>query len=467
MGIKAKLTTFDTTMIVVSLVIGIGIFRVPAMVAAATRTPLLFFLAWGAGGLISLFGGLTFAEVGSRFNKPGSYYKVIAEGYNSQLAFMFNWVGVLIVFGAGAAAVAMIGAEYLNPIILPLRLQSQTAVQLSAAAILFVLFVINYLGIKTGAWAQNLLTLFKVGMILLLVFVAFRYSGFSAADQLKTLGSVSPLLKAVLPGFPIIPGTAPGPSGPWWIALALGFIPVFYTYGGYQCTINFGADVKDARRNMPRAILSGVAIIIACYLLINVAYMRVLGIAGMAGAKLVAAEVARMVFGPAGHLIISLAIVLSAMGFLNATLMQIPRAYYAMAEDRVLPPIFKRVNPRTQTQEFGLAFFCADVLISIFFLGTFENIVNAVMFVDCLNIAVVASTIFILRKRARLEEPYDGYKVPLYPIIPAIFVLFLVMISLNVLLSQTRTALFGAAIFLTGWPMFLLMRRVSRVTPPE
>lgn len=443
MSIKAKLTTFDTTMIVVSLVIGIGIFRVPAMVAAATRTPVLFFLAWGAGGLISLFGGLTFAEVGSRFNKPGSYYKVIAEGFNSPLAFMFNWVGVLVVFGAGAAAVAMIGAEYLNPIILPARLQSQTAVQLSAAAILLVLFVINYLGIKTGAWAQNVLTLIKVGMILTLFFVAFRYGGAAAS------GAAS----AAMP-----PLTSPRP---WFVALALGFIPVFYTYGGYQCTINFGADVKDTRRNMPRAIVAGVLIIIACYILINIGYMRVLGIAGMAGAKLVAADVARIVFGSAGHLIISLAIVLSAMGFLNATLMQIPRLYYGMAEDRVLPGIFKKVNERTQVQEFGLVFFCADVLISVFLLGTFENILNAVMFVDSLNIAVVASTIFVLRKRDHPDEPYNGYKVPLYPVIPAIFILFLVMISLNVLLSQTRTALFGAAIFLTGWPMFLLMRRVS------
>ncbi len=442
MTIKAKLNTFDTTMIVVSLVIGIGIFRVPAIVAGTTGTPLLFFLAWGLGGLISLFGGLTFAEVGSRFTKPGSYYKVIAECYNSQLAFMFNWVAVLVVFGAGAAAVSMIGAEYLDPLILPARLQSQFAVQITAAILLFILFVINYLGIKTGAWAQNVLTLLKVGMILTLFYAAFRYGG-GAAQAVAT--------------------APPAVGKSWLIALALGFIPVFYTYGGYQCTINFGADVKDPRRNMPRAIVFGVLIIIACYILINIGYMRVLGITGMAGAKLVAADVARIVFGPAGHFVISLAIVLSALGFLNATLMQIPRLYYGMAEDKVLPPVFKKVNPKTQVQEFGLVFFCADVLVSIFLLGTFENIVNAVMFVDSLNIAVVASTIFILRRRMR-AEPYDGYRVPLFPVIPAIFVLFLVTISINVFWSQTREALIGLVIFLTGWPVFLFMRKVSRGT---
>jgi APA family basic amino acid/polyamine antiporter len=448
MSIKAKLTTFDTTMIVVSLVIGIGIFRVPAMVAGAARTPLLFFLAWGLGGLVSLFGGLTFAEVGSRFTKPGSYYKVIAECYNSPLAFMFNWVGVLVVFGAGGAAVAMIGAEYLNPILLPAGAQSQRAVQLTAAALLLLLFVINCVGIKTGAWAQNVLTVIKVGMILMLFFVAVRYAGTAPAGATAA---------------PTGAGAAGGPGGwAWAAALALAFVPVFYTYGGYQCTINFGADVKNPRRNMPRAIVAGVLIIIACYLLVNVGYLRVLGIGGVAGAKLVAAETARVVFGPAGHLVVSLAIVLSALGFLNATLMQIPRLYYGMAEDRVLPAIFKKLNERTQVQEFGLTFFCLDVLVSIFFLGTFENIVNAVMFVDSLNIAVVASTIFVLRKRAPAAEPYTGYRVPLYPVLPVVFILFLVMISVNVLLTRPREALLGAAIFLTGAPVFLLMRRFSR-----
>jgi len=120
MPIKARLTTFDTTMIVVSLVIGIGIFRTPAMVASASAKPVLFFAAWLLGGAISFLGALTFAEIGSRFNKPGAYYKIVAENYHSSLAFMLNWTSVLIVNGAGAAAVAMIGAEYLNPIILPI-----------------------------------------------------------------------------------------------------------------------------------------------------------------------------------------------------------------------------------------------------------------------------------------------------------------------------------------------------------
>lgn len=439
MTIKPRLNTFDATMIVVSLVIGIGIFRTPAMVASAARTPFLFFLAWGLGGLVSLLGALTFAEVGARVAVPGAFYKTAADSYGSLPAFMLNWTNVVIVNGAGVAAVAIIGAEYLMPILLPAEAQTRLAVQVAAAGLTIVLLVINFLGIRTGAWAQNVLSLLKIGMIALLVAVAFALKGSPAGN------SSLPVTK------------------PWWLGLAVGFIAVFYTYGGYHWTINFGADLKNARRNMPRAIVTGVLIIIACYLLINAAYVKALGLPGVAGAKLVAAETAGASLGTFGRLFVSLAIGLSALGFLNVTLMQMPRAYYAMAEDRSLPKPFKQVNPRTQTQEFGLLFLGGLIIFSIFFLGTFESIVNYVMFLDSLNIALVASTLFVLRRKAkRAGEEYSGYRVPLYPVVPAIFVLFLLGISANVLLTQTREALIGLVLFASGYPIFRLMRRVTR-----
>jgi APA family basic amino acid/polyamine antiporter len=134
-----------------------------------------------------------------------------------------------------------------------------------------------------------------------------------------------------------------------------------------------------------------------------------------------------------------------------------------MAEDRTLPQVFKKVNPRTQTQEFGLLFFGAVILLSISLLHTFENIVNYVMFLDSMNIAVVASTIFILRRKAKLSgQPYAGARAPLYPVLPAFFVLFLMGISINVLLTQTKQALVGAIFLVTGLPAFFLMRRINK-----
>ncbi len=443
MTIKAKLTTFDATMIVVSLIIGIGIFRTPAMVAAAARTPTLFYAAWALGGLISFIGALTFAEIGGRFAKPGGYYKVVAENYSSGLAFMLNWTNVVVLNGAGAAAVALIGAEYLTPIVFPGAAPTTATVQVTAVVLILGLLAINYIGIKTGAWAQNVLSVLKVVMI-----------GFLAAAAF--------LSKKVPEGPAALPL-----EKPWFFALGVAFIYVFYAYGGYQNSINFGADVRDARRNVPRALFFGILIVLACYLAINAAYVKTLGVPGIAAAKLVAAETARVTLGETGMLVVSLAIFLSAMGFLNVTLMQIPRVYYSMAEDRTLPSVFQKVNPKSQVQEFGLLFLGGIILVSIFLLRTFENIVNYVMFLDTITLAIVASSIFLLRRKARLAgEPYTGYRVPLYPALPLFFVAFMLAVAGFVLATQTREALYGTIFFAAGFPVFLLMRRVSARTRP-
>jgi basic amino acid/polyamine antiporter, APA family len=438
-NIKAKLTTFDATMIVVSLVIGIGIFRTPAMVATSTGSTPIFFAAWILGGFISFLGALTYAEIGSRFPKPGAFYKVVAESYHPSVAFMLNWTNVTIVNGAGGAAVAMIGAEYLLPIAFPESMRTQRVTQYTAAGLVSVLILINYLGIKTGAWAQNVLTVIKIGMILMLGIVAFSFAGSSNPEPTVNLT-----------------------QNPFWMALGVGLISVFYTYGGYQCTLNFGGDIKQPERNMPRAIFFGIAIIVGLYLMINLAYYSVLGLQGIAGAKLVAAEVARVCFGQSAYLIVSIAIFFSALGFVNVTLMQIPRSYYAMAQDGALPSIFMKVNDKTQTQEFTLLFFGGTILICIFFLGTFERLVNYVMIFDTLNNALVASTIFVLRRRGVSSASGKAYTVPFYPFLPGFFVLFLLFITVNVIVTQPGSLLVGVLILLAGYPVFLFMRRVSK-----
>jgi APA family basic amino acid/polyamine antiporter len=440
MSVKAKLTTFDTTMLVVSLVIGIGIFRTPAMVASETKTPLLFFTAWILGGFISLLGALTFAEIGSRFPKPGSYYKVVAEGYHSLAAFLLNWTNILIVNGAGAAAVAMIAAEYLNLIILPPFLQTPYTARLTAAAIVLFLLTVNYIGIKTGAWTQNIMTIIKILMIVALSAVAFVYWG--GGGEMPAQQEVEQ-------------------TGPFYVALALGLISVFYTLGGYQTTINFGADVINARRNLPRAIMIGIAIIISLYLLINLAYFAILGVPGIAKADLVAAEVAKICFGPVGQFVVSISIVISVLAFLIASFMHMPRAYFAMAEDGVLPKIFQKINQRTQVQEFTLFFLGLVTLLSILLMGTFENLLKYVMLFDSLGIAVVASTVFVLRRRNYPDKEYDGYKVPFFPVLPGIFVIFLLGITMSVILDNPVSAVIGTAIIIIGIPVFYVMRYVT------
>jgi APA family basic amino acid/polyamine antiporter len=442
-ALKPKLNTFDTSMIVVSLVIGIGIFRTPALVATHTGSVLLFFTAWILGGVISLMGALTFAEIGSRYPQPGGFYKVVAEFYHPSVAFMLNYTSVTIVNGVGGAAVGMIGAEYLVNVLFPPEARTPFATQCTAAGLTMFLLGINYLGIKTGAWAQNLLTVLKIVMVVSLIAAALAF-GNAGASSAPVGSSDSSLL----------------------FALGIGLISVFYTYGGYQQTINFGADVRNPSRSMPRAIFIGIAIIVGIYILINACYVYVLGMQGVASSKLVAGELARVVLGDSGQTVISVAIFLSSMGFLNVTLMTIPRAYYAMAADGTLPRCFMRVNARTQAQEFTLLFFGAIIVLSIFLLGTFERLMNYVMLFDSINIAIVASTVFVLRAR-RIGESGATYTAPLYPVLPALFIIMLLAITVNVVLSQPGSVWVGLLFLLGGYPLFKVLRLVNEKRGPE
>lgn len=431
--IEPRLSAFDTAMVVVSLVIGIGIFRTPAIVAAAAGSSRRFFLAWALGGTISLIGALVYAEIGSRLPRAGAYYGVVAHCYHPALAFMLNWAQALMQ-GAGAAGVAFIGAEYLNLLLLPAERRTPGAVLAVAAALMLALLAINYAGIRMGARAQNLLSIVKIAMI-----VALGMTAFTLASPTEA------------------PATALAPRAPAGLLTAL--LAVFYTCGGYQTTMNLAADVKEARRNLPRAVAGGMAIVVALYLFINLAYQHTLGLAGVAAAKLVAADVARAALGPAGEAAVAAAIFLSAAGFVNATILQVPRSYYAMAQDGALPRAFLRVNARTQVQELGLGFFGATMLLPALLLGSFEKLLNYVMFSDSLMMATVASTLFVLRRRG--EGGAEAFRMPGYPLLPAVFTLCLLGIAAHVTLTEPRLALAGTAILLAGWPIFLLARRTS------
>ncbi len=431
-GIEARLGTFDTAMVVVSLVVGIGIFRTPAIVAKAAGTEGRFLLAWALAGLVSLVGALVFAEIGSRHPRAGGYYRVVADCYHPALAFMLNWAQTLMQ-GAGAAGVAFIGAEYLVGLLLPPEKRGGSAVLLVALALMLVLLVLNGLGIRVGAGTQNVLSMTKIVMIAGLAGVAFvfapRFAGASAA-----------------------PSAAPA-------GLAAALIPCFYAYGGYHMTMNLGADVKDARRRFPLAVTFGMLVVAGLYLVLNWAYVRTLGAAGVAGSNLVAAALARASLGAGGEAVVSALIFLSAAGFVNATVLQMPRSYHAMAEDGVLPAVFRRVDPRTQVSLAGLALFGATMLVPAFLLGSFEKLLNYIIFTDMLTLAVVASTLFVLRRRGEGDR---AFRIPGFPVLPALYILALAAVAAHVAVTEPALALAGTLILLAGGPLFVLGRKLNR-----
>ena len=239
--IRPQINAFDVAMIVISLVIGVGIFRTPAIVARQAGSPEIFFSAWVVGGLVSLLGAFVFAEIGSRHHFPGGFYKLISEAFHPLYAFMINWALVLT-YGAGMAGVALLGCEYLNPL-LPESLHGPAGIRGSAVATLFCFYVINMLGIRAGSRTQNLLSSTKIMMMLVLC-----------------LGIFFPAASVEVP----TPAEVPAATS-WFSAFGASLIAVFFSYGGYQSTLNFGADIKDPVRNTPKGIFIGMFMVCLLY----------------------------------------------------------------------------------------------------------------------------------------------------------------------------------------------------------
>jgi APA family basic amino acid/polyamine antiporter len=444
MSITPKLNRFDLTMIVISLVIGMGIFGSPSDVAVKAGNTWIFFGAWIFGGIVTLCGALTFAEIGARYPTTGGFYKVFSYCYHPAFAFMINWV-LVISNAASVAAVALLGAEYINPILLPESFQNATGTRLTTILTVLLLYVINFLGIKLSARAQNLLTLFKVIMIVILCTVIFK------SDAKSTT---------------II--TAMPHSGSVITAFGLSLVAVFFTYGGYQQTINFGGDIINAKRNIPKAIFMGMGVIITLYLSINYAYYHVLGIGGLQQTHTLAAKLAGVIFGATGYKITSILMFVSVLAYVNVNILANPRVYYAMAEDGILPPIFKKINTKTQVQEFGMSFFVAAALIILFFVGSFSEMLKYVMFFDTIGLSLAAVAIFILRKKTKDLDVSSIYTIKWFPLIPLIFILAYWFVTINIFITfkeNPYAALLCLATYVLGLIIYYIGAHKKAVLP--
>ena len=434
MSIQSKLGRFDLTMIIVSLVIGVGIFRNPSSVADKAGSPLVFYSAWILGGIICICGAFTFAEIGSRLPAVGGYYRIFSYCYHPIFAFMFNWA--LVFTNAGAVvSVALVGAQYIQPVIVPPDMMNMFTPRVIGIIVLSLLFIVNYLGIRMGASVQNILSGLKIIMILLLCLPLF--AGKTVPTNSAPVGSQS---------------LAEGLK-----ALGVSLIFIFFTYGGYQNTINLGADIKEPRKNIPLGIAGGMAIVLALYLLINIAYCQVLGFSNMKNSPLIAAELAKSYFGDAGFKFTSITVFISVMGFINSAFIYNPRMWYAMAEDEILPPIFKKINEETQSQEFAVTFFFLITIVTILISDAFEKIVNYVMFIDSSSLIFAGATIFILRKRMANTE-YDGFKMKLFPVIPILFIIVLTVVCYSDFKENPVAVLASLGVFMAGWPLYHLLR---------
>jgi APA family basic amino acid/polyamine antiporter len=433
-----QLTLFDFTIIMVSFVIGMGIFRTPVNVANAVSSPFIFFSAWIAGGLIALCGALTYAEIGSRMPVTGGYYKVFAYAYHPSIAFAVNCI-ILVSNAASLAAVALVGGEYItgvfvpqsadiNWILNPANAQHIQTVQIIIAITAIVIFyAVNLLGLKMSARTQNVLTIIKVLMVILLISPLF-FAVHAASPILLSASQHSPVFTEYLKAF------------------GVGLVAVSFTYGGYQQTINFGEEVRNPKKTIPRAIFLGIAIIIILYLLINYAYVKVIGFEELKTSKNIAAIMASKVFGVNAERILSVLLFLSVLGYVNVLLMSNPRVMAAMSDDKILPPSFKKRHIKTEALTTSLSVFAGIGVLIVFWAKQFDTILSFTIFLDCFGMVLSAGSIFIIRKKTAYLNNTGIYIMKLYPLLPLIFIAAYTFVGISIFINETMVSLVGLAV---------------------
>ncbi len=433
-----QLTLFDTTIIMVSFVIGMGIFRTPVNVANAVSTPAIFFGAWIAGGLIALCGALTYAEIGSRMPVTGGYYKVFSYAYHPSIAFAVNCI-ILVSNAASLAAVALVGGEYITGILIPLSNDSnwrlvpanashlQTVQIVIAVAAIAIFYTVNLLGLKMSARTQNVLTIIKITMVVLLISPLF-FATNTPQPIMSSATAASPVFTEYLKAF------------------GIGLVAVSFSYGGYQQTINFGEEVTNAKKTVPRAIFLGIIIIVILYLLINYAYVKVIGFDELKTAKNIAAIMASKVFGVNAERILSVLLFFSVMGYVNVLLLSNPRVMAAMSDDKILPPAFGRRHVKTEVLTTSLSVFAAMCVLIVFWAKQFDTILSFTIFLDCFGMVFSAGSIFVIRKRTAYLNGTGIYSMKLYPLLPIIFIAAYTFVGVSIFVTNIRISLIALAV---------------------
>lgn len=422
---RPQLRLFDLTMIVIGLVIGMGIFRTASDAASAAITPGVFFAAWVGGGLVALCGALTYAEIGSRFPITGGYYKVFAECYHPSIAFAINCI-ILISNAASMSGVALIGAEYFLQAFWG-GAATDTVKAFLAMGAIALFYGVNLLGLRMSSKTQNVLMMIKIGMLVLLISSLF-------------------FLPAVTDG-----AAAATNDGLGWIEYVKSFgvalIAVSFTYGGYQQTINFGDEVHEPRRTIPRGIFIGILCIIGLYLLVNFAYYRAIGFEDLKTSRGIAAIVAGKLLGPTGSTVFSFLLFFAVLAYVNVLLLSNPRVMYAMSTDGILPRAFQKRQVEKDVLTVSLTAFAAIGIVVLFFAKTFDKILSFTIFLDCIGMATSAATIFILRRRTAHLNGTGIYQMKLYPLIPVVFIAAYLFVGISIWINTPELAWTALAVF--------------------
>src|SRR5215469_4495308 len=427
-GLPRKLGFLDAVSIVIGVVIGAGIFLVPSLVARQLRSAAAILGVWIFAGVISFFGSLACAELGTMLPATGGQYVFLREAYGPLVGFVCGWSMFLVARTAQVAWLAVTLALYVSYFI-PLAAPASKLLGIGAIA----LFTwINYQAVAAGAIVQKVLTLAKVSGLLLIVGSAFLW-GSKATPATDVVGG----------GFNLN-------------SFGVALIACLLAYDGWVQLSFVAGEIRNPQRNVLFALAFGSIACIAIYLLANMAYLRVLPIPEMAASEHVGATVAERALGAGGGRLVSLIILTSILGTLNGCFLTSPRIYFAQARDGLFFQRFADLHPRHQTPSFAIlaqGVWAAVLLVS----GSYESLLDYAIFAIWLSYGMMVAGVIVLRKkRPDLPRPYRVWG---YPVTPAVFVAIACWFLVNMLLTRPTPSLAALLLIASGVPVYLLWTR--------
>lgn len=431
---KKTLTVVDAASLIIGIVIGVGIFKTPSLVALHTGNTFLFFTVWLAGGMISLIGALCYAELATAYPHPGGDYHYLTLAFGKKPAFLFAWARMMVMQTGSIAMLAFILGDYLSQIV-PLGTYSSS---IYAAISIATLTSVNTVGIKEGRAVQNLLTSVKVMGILLIVVGGIFFS----APQ---------------------PAGVPASSSSSSSLFGLTMVFVLLTYGGWNEAAYISAELRDLRKNMVRSLTWSISLITIIYLLINTTYLKVLGIHGMGRSEAVAYDTMVRITGSGGAMLISLLVAISALGAMNGTIITGSRTNYALGKEF---PLFRFIGRWDQDAATPVHALIVQGIISLLlvFLGTLtmKGFVTMVEFTAPIFwFFFFLTTLSLIVLRSRDPKTTRPFHVPLYPFTPVLFCCVCLFMLISSIQYTGIGALAGIAVLCAGLPFLMISKHFN------
>jgi basic amino acid/polyamine antiporter, APA family len=429
----------DLILIVVGTVIGSGIFLVPSTVLRQTGGDVrVALLVWVVAGVLSLLGALTYAEMGAAKPDAGGLYVYIRDAFGPLPAFLYGWTAFFVIASGSVATLAVAFTGYLRQLV-PV---SPVAAKVVAVVVIAIIMAVNVRGVRKGADVQNVTTAIKAGAIVIMSVLLLALGGDAATAP--PLDDAGPAAMSLFSG------------------IGLAMIGVLWAYEGWQYATFSAGETIDPQRTFPRAIVLGTVILIAIYLLANVAYLAALGTTGVMASERVAADAVSAVLGPGAAKVIAAVILVSMFSAANGITLTAPRLYFSMARDRVFFAKLAEVHPRFGTPALAIVVSSLWAML-LAVTGTFEQLLTYVVFTAWIFYVLGGLAIFTYRrKQPGIPRPFS---TPGYPLTPLLFVASAIAIVLNTIVSQPRRAALGLGLVLLGVPAFYVWR--SRAAASE